>query len=506
MIGLRVGAISGVKTGSAVGISADPIGGGNSPRLIIIAGQSNGYGKCVAANVNNFANFNTPYANVQLYDHNALNQDPPTFVDETWRSLQARAVADGASYPIGTCGAEISMGITLDQANLGTWSIAKMCIDGSGLEANWISASYPTVGTKLQQLFTQFIQARLAEKGAVLGGIVWIQGEADAGVSPANTDYLTNLGTLLGGLRSTFPGNWPIVIHRLSNKNQGLASATIRSAEESYAAVHANCYVSTSDDLSLRDAAHYVDNDYATLGTRIANLLIGHWKLQTAVANPVWCAAGVPLTGNSAAVLSPAWPAGHQAGDIGLLILVGIGNNNYSLSPAAGFVELPSSPQHDAASALNARVHVWWCRATSSAMSAPTITNAVSADAKLAVIVTFRGCTATGNPWDVTSGNTTAAGTAMSVSGDTTTVPNTLVVSINGAKITSNVAEVDPFANADLANLTEQFDASCNIGAGGNLWIGTGVKAAAGLYGATTGTLATSTLQSQAAITIALKP
>lgn len=475
-------------------------------RLVIIAGQSNGYGKCVAANVNNFANFNTPYANVQLYDHNALDQDPPTWVDEAWRSLQARAIADGASYPIGTCGTEISMGITLDQSNLGTWSIAKMCIDGSGLEANWISATYPTTGTKLQQLFTQFIQARLADKGAVLGGIVWIQGENDAGSSPANTDYYANLGTLLGGLRSTFSGNWPIVIHRLSNKNQGIASATIRSAEESYAAVNPRCYISTGDDLSLRDAAHYVDNDYATLGVRIANLLINHWKLQTSVANPVWCAAGVPATGNSAAVLSPAWPVGHQTNDIGLLILVGIGNNAYSLSTPAGFVELPSSPQHDGASSLNARLHVWWCRATSSSMSAPTIQNATSADAKLAVIVTFRGCTASGNPWDVTSGNTTALGTAVSVSGNTTTVANALIVSINGAKITSNVDEVGSFANADLANLTEQFDASCNIGAGGNLWIGTGVKAAAGVYGATTATLATSTAQSQAAITIALKP
>lgn len=512
-VGVRVGITSGGVIGASIGIP-------NSKRAValnrmaIISGQSNGFGKCVAANVTLLPNPTVPYPNVLMYDHNSLASDPPVWVDESWRALAPRTTVDGAGYPAGTCGVELSMGRLLDTSNTGKWSIAKMTIDGSLLETYWVNPAFPTVGSpKLQQQLLNFIAARLNERSASLGAFIWIQGEGDAGTSPANTDYYANLGTLFNSITAQFGNSFPFIIHRLSNRNQGRNSATIRSAEESYAAVNPRCYITVADDIALRDAAHYVDDGYVTVGQRIATAITNYY-VPPVVANPVWTAAGVPVI-MAANQLLPTWPIGHKAGDVALLALSGIGQNAYTLATAAGFVAVPNGAQHDAASGLNSRLHVWWCRAVQATMDAnggvmpnPVVTEPAGADQALAVICTFRGCTASGNPWDVTAGATgptaAAPSVAVSVPGTTTTVANTLVVAICSSKIVANIAEVDLWANPDLTNLTEQFDVSNNTGAGSSLGIATGVKAAFGAYQATTATLATSA--SQTYCSIALKP
>src|SRR5262249_34905194 len=153
--------------------------------MAFMFGQSNDIGKAVASNITLLSNPTTPYAPVLMASHISMLSDPPSYVDEPlWEATQPRTLADTASYPIGTCGAELSMVRDLDAAGLGTWFVAKFGIDGSGLQDHWISSSYPTSGTKLKQQMLDFITARLAEQGARLGAVIWIQGENDAGNSP----------------------------------------------------------------------------------------------------------------------------------------------------------------------------------------------------------------------------------------------------------------------------------------------------------------------------------
>ncbi|MGZ4989999.1 MAG: beta strand repeat-containing protein, partial [Methylobacter sp.] len=220
-------------------------------------------------------------------------------------------------------------------------------------------------------------------------------------------------------------------------------------------------------------------------------------------AAPAYQAQGAASSGTGS--LAPVWPT-HQTDDIALLI-VETANQAVTLSSnTAGFVEVASSPQGTgtAASTAATRLTVFWTRATSNAMASPTVAD--SGDHQIAQIVTFRGVYATGNPWDVTVGDVLAtAGTGFSIPGATTTVTNSLVVAIVSAGVDANsTTQRSGWTNASLTGLTERVDSNTNSGNGGGFGAATGVKATAGTYNSTTGTLASAFAQGR--ISIALKP
>jgi len=128
-----------------------------------------------------------------------------------------------------------------------------------------------------------------------------------------------------------------------------------------------------------------------------------------------------------------------------------------------------------------------------------------SGDHQIARIITFRGVIASGNPWDVAVGSVAAtASTAVSIPGATTTVANTLVVAIVANATDTTSARTSGWTNANLTSLTERMDNNTSSGNGGGFGVATGVKATAGAYGATTATLATSSVQGM--LSFALKP
>jgi hypothetical protein len=219
------------------------------------------------------------------------------------------------------------------------------------------------------------------------------------------------------------------------------------------------------------------------------------------VAVPTFVAVGTSGVGAGGGI-TPTWPS-HQADDIGVL-LVQTSNQAVSFSNAAGFVEITDSPQGTgvAGAAGASRLSAYWCRATSGAMTDPVLND--SGDHTFCYIAVFRGCIASGNPWDVTSGDTGASDTAVSIPGDTTTVADCLIVAAVAHAIDATTAQVSGWANADLANVAERRDASTNTGNGGGVGIATGEKAAAGAYGVTTATLDAASLQGR--MSIALKP
>lgn len=226
----------------------------------------------------------------------------------------------------------------------------------------------------------------------------------------------------------------------------------------------------------------------------------------TAVEQPVdkmpfLKAIGTPVESASVAI-SPAWPT-HVSGDIGLLV-VESGGWPVVLGTPAGFVALPDSGQTGGISGSTAgtSLNVYWCRATSGAMAAPTV-NFV-ADHVRAVIITLGNCISAGDPFDVTSGSGTAATEAtVTIPGDTTTLPNTLVV---GAATTSrDVAsrnEFSAWASTGLNYVTERFEEVSLIGSGSGFAVVTGEKQAAGAYGDITGTVSSATHQGRMSVAI----
>src|SRR3954470_3620634 len=119
----------------------------------------------------------------------------------------------------------------------------------------------------------------------------------------------------------------------------------------------------------------------------------------------------------SASTLTYTWPT-HQTGDIALL-WVQSSNQTISLSDAQGFAELvPQVGTGTAATSGSVRLSLWWCRATSGGMPAPTIADA--GEHVIARMLTVSGCKTSGNPWGVVA--TATNGTAStSVSAPTIT-------------------------------------------------------------------------------------
>src|SRR5437870_8336027 len=224
-----------------------------------------------------------------------------------------------------------------------------------------------------------------------------------------------------------------------------------------------------------------------------------------ASAAPTFQAAGTVQSGTTG-TLSVPWPA-HAIGDIGLLIIetaqqaVSLGTNATDWNPVT------NSPQGTgtANSALSPRLTVFWSRATSTSMGNVGLTG-TGMDHQIAQIITFRGVTTSGNPWDVTAGDVTpSTTTAVSIPGATTGVPATLVVAIvsNGSDISS--AQIPgSFTNSDLSSVTKWQDNQTTASGGGGFTVATGSKDLAGAYGPTSATLGFSSLQGR--MSIALRP
>jgi hypothetical protein len=176
---------------------------------------------------------------------------------------------------------------------------------------------------------------------------------------------------------------------------------------------------------------------------------------------------------------------------------------NQTVSTPSGWGVVADSPQGTGAAggATSTRLGVFWKRAIPAEV-APTITD--PGDHAIGQILAFRGCINTGNPWDVTSGNTGASSTSVSIPGDTTTVANCLVVLAVLIITDTATPQTSGYTNADLANLTERTDINTTQGNGGGFAVITGEKASIGAYGATTATLANASEQGR--ISIALKP
>lgn len=218
---------------------------------------------------------------------------------------------------------------------------------------------------------------------------------------------------------------------------------------------------------------------------------------------PVFVSAGAPAEGTGN--ITPGLPPGMAEKDV-MWLYVESANEAVS-TPSGGWAAGPNSPQGTgtAAGATSTRLTAFWKRVGPVPANevAPQITD--PGDHAFAVIVAYRGCIDTGDPWDVANGDVAAgATTAVSIPGATTTVPNCLVVVAVANQTDTATPQVSGYANSDLTNLTERFDGNSTQGNGGGIAIADGRKDSFGTYGATTATLATSSVQGR--ISIALKP
>ncbi|MEQ1838479.1 MAG: hypothetical protein ABL858_09145 [Candidatus Nitrotoga sp.] len=219
-----------------------------------------------------------------------------------------------------------------------------------------------------------------------------------------------------------------------------------------------------------------------------------------AMAVPTFQAAGTAQEGD-AQTHSPAWPA-HAVGDIALLFIETAGSEAATLSTPAGFAAVANSPQATGITPDGTRITVFWARATSTTMAAPTV--AFINEHFYSRILTYRNVISTGNPWDVTGGGVKAtASTTVTVTGVTTTVADTRIVQVVAHDLDEDLPVFSGQTNTNLTGITERSDAGTRVGQGGGFAVWDGVKATAGATGNTTANVTSSI---NAFLTIALKP
>ena len=220
------------------------------------------------------------------------------------------------------------------------------------------------------------------------------------------------------------------------------------------------------------------------------------------MAAPAFRAAGAKATGTTSCI--PALPTGWQANDI-FLCFIETGNQVATMS--AGWLAVTGSPQGvgTAPGDPATRLTVFWRRAVLGD-AAPTVSVATG-NHIIAFIIAYSGSITSGNPWDITAGDTLGSSAqAVSIPGATTTVPECLVVVAVSNMTDSNTAQTSGWTNANLTGLVEHTntDQNTTTGNGGGVGVADGIKAAAGAYGTTTATLVTASYQGR--LSIALKP
>lgn len=195
-----------------------------------------------------------------------------------------------------------------------------------------------------------------------------------------------------------------------------------------------------------------------------------------------------------------AWPT-HEANDIGLLFIESNGENNAGVTDPAGWEHVTGSPELGLEGTTI--LAVLWKRAASAAEGNVTAGVASGATHMQGIILTFRGCAESGNPWDAVTFGTDTASTTRTFDAATTTAFNTLVVLAGTRSDDAAGAGFSAFANANLTNISERFDDGTALAGGGGIGIATGEFRQNGSTGAATATVTSS---AGATMTLALKP
>lgn len=219
------------------------------------------------------------------------------------------------------------------------------------------------------------------------------------------------------------------------------------------------------------------------------------------MAFPTYVGAGA---GNhDVGAIALALPASLAADDV-LLLWLETANEAITIpTPNGGtWTEVTNSPQGTgtAGATTATRLTVFWSRYNGT-QGNPTTSD--SGDHQVGQITAYRGVKTTGDPWNITSGNTNTSSTTVSITGATTSVADCLIVL--GLALADDGTDLNgSWTNADLANITTRTNMLTATGNDGRVISATAEKATAGAYGATTNTINLAVVKG--CMTIALEP
>lgn len=279
-------------------------------KVYLIAGQSNAEGYT-------YTQYLDPqYAGVQkkvLYYMSGYPKTDPPNVDDVWEYVQP-----GEGLDIDHFGPELGMGNILAPSADGEYvAIIKYAWGGTSLSGPWCppasrtppgSASTDSVGN----LYTNFINtvgngiSKLKVQGfdPEIDGMVWLQGDNDAGTPDVSNAYNQNLKNFIKDVRGDLSvPNLPIVVSQVYSSMVWPFIQTIRKAEADVVSETPNTALVTGDDLPYADYDyyHYSADSQWKIGQRNGSALL--WLTEPATVGSV-----TPLSISTPAGEAPQLP------------------------------------------------------------------------------------------------------------------------------------------------------------------------------------------------------
>ncbi|MGJ8643637.1 MAG: sialate O-acetylesterase [Luteolibacter sp.] len=261
-------------------------------RVYLLGGQSNGSGRGDAAELSvpplDTHGLAAPQTDVLFYWHKTQVTPNGNLIQDTWLDLQpgsGHGVNSPSSFDV-EFGSELSFGRDMADANPSVnIAIIKYTEGGTNLHTQW-SASGTQYAT-----FVATVQAALSALTTdghtyELGGMIWVQGEADTGNTTNANAYQANLTSLIERVRkdvgssesSTF--TLPFLISGLSDSQYsdittlGSGPYIVRQAQETVAATERQSAFVNTDGFSTYGTVHFDATGQIAIGQACATQML----------------------------------------------------------------------------------------------------------------------------------------------------------------------------------------------------------------------------------------
>lgn len=234
---------------------------------------------------------------------------------------------------------------------------------------------------------------------------------------------------------------------------------------------------------------------------RLKKLTANAWQLEngTTLVEPTVATSG-SAQGTSSNP-NVAVPYVLEAGD---LWIIAVETAAYSVTTPTGFTAVPSGAQSTGTAGGTSSTALYlFYRVANGSETSVSLTQA-GTDHYVSLSVVVKGVDPV-NPIDSSSGSVAAASTSVSLPSVTTTRNNALILSFLAGATDTGSSQFTLGTNTALKRLKEEADTWTSSGNGGGLVLVSGIKSGPGATGATSGTLAASSVQAFCTIAINAK-
>lgn len=248
--------------------------------MFIVMGQSNADGKAAFTSLDSKTARSLEGLNRTgtLIHQSSINQSTKVYEEGVWEAYDP---ATNAAASSGRFGPELGFSDTVkaivDGGGNSTYdkpiAIMKFAKGATSLYSDWDAPSGDCYTAMVQDIPNAKFDLGQANYKFNIRGMIWYQGESDAGSQAVAEAYETNLNTLFADIRDRFDKpELPIVICKVAYETSPPAYIdTVRTAQQNVADADSNIIIVDTDGYERRDAVHLGAKGMYEVGEEIAS-------------------------------------------------------------------------------------------------------------------------------------------------------------------------------------------------------------------------------------------